>query len=212
MNPAFLAKFPETSRFDSCLSWVTLDYRGRLMVWHNGSIDGMHAVIGFIPSEKIGAVILSNSEVQNFHEALFLYIIDTLVGVPPRDWSADYLKTQKTMEEKKAEVKEQLQKSRKEDTRPSLPLDAYSGTYSSKLNGPVQVTLENDRLVIYFSTALVADLEHWHYDTFQGTWRDRSADARMGKPMLTFILDDEAKVNAVSMEDLITFKRIEKNP
>lgn len=212
MNPAFLAKFPDAHRFDYCLSWVTLDHLGRLMVWHNGSIDGMHAVIGFIPSEKIGAVILSNSEVQDFHEALYLYIIDTLVGVPPRDWSTNYLKTRKTMEEKKAEVKEQLQKSRKKDTHPSLPLDVYTGTYSSKLNGPVRVTLENDRLAIYCSTALVADLEHWHYDTFQGTWRDRSADARMGKPLFTFTLDGKAEVNAVSMDDFVIFERIEVTP
>jgi len=212
MNPAFLTKFPDAHRFDYCLSWVTFDHLGRLMVWHNGSIDGMHAVIGFIPSEKIGAVILSNSEVQDFHEALFLYIMDTMVGVPPRDWSADYLKNQKAMEEKKAEAKEQLLKSRKASTRPSLILEAYAGTYSSDLNGTVRATLENDRLVLHFSTALIADLEHWHYDTFQSTWRDRSADARMGKFMLIFTLDDEAKVKAVTMDDFLIFKRIEETP
>lgn len=212
MNPGLLTKFPKARRFDYCLSWVTFDHRDRLMVWHNGSIDGMHAVIGFIPSEKIGAVILSNSEVQEFHEALFLYIIDTLLGVPPHDWSADYLKNQEVVEAKKAKANEQPLKSRKENTRPSLSLDAYAGTYSNQMNGPVQVNLENGRLVFHFSNALVADLEHWHYDTFRGTWRDRPADARMGKFMLTFTLDDKAEVSAVSMDDFLIFECIKTTP
>ena len=212
LNQVFLAKFPDAHSLDYCLSWVTFDHFGRLMVWHNGEIDGMHAVIGFIPSEKIGAVILSNSEAQDFHEALFLYIIDKLLGGHPRDWSAYYQKIHKSTEEKKAEIQEEFRKSRKKNTSPSLPLKAYTGMYSNKLNGPVRITKENGRLVIHFSTALVADLEHWHYDTFQGTWRDRSADARTGKPLFTFTLDGKAEVNAVSMGDLLSFERIEENP
>jgi hypothetical protein len=138
--------------------------------------------------------------------------MDTMLGVPPRDWSADYLRNQEKMEEKRAEANEQLLKSRKENTRPRLPLDAYAGTYSRELNGPVRVTQENGRLVLHFSTGLVADLAHWNYDTFQGTWRDRSADVRTGKPMFTFTLDSKAGVNAMSMDDFLIFERVGETP
>lgn len=208
--PVMQQKFPGTKRMDYCLSWLTLDHAGRLMVWHNGSIDGMHAVIGFLPGEKIGAVVLSNSEVQDFHEALFLHIMDTLLGESPRDYSGEYLKAHAEKEAKLLEARKQLLESRKEGTQPSLPLDAFAGTYTDLLYGPVRVVLEEGRLVLHTSTSLIADLEHWQYNTFQGTWRDLSADARMGKPMLTFGLDDKGQAGTLNMDDFILFNRVEE--
>lgn len=209
--PAIQEKFPDAKRFDYCLSWLTVDHRGKLMVWHNGAIDGMRAVIGFIPEENIGAVLLSNSEVQNFHEALFMYIMDKLLGETPRDWSALYLEQHQALDRRKAEAQKQFMASRKPDTSPSLPIKAYAGAYSNPLNGLFRITCEKDKLVVHWSTALVAELAHWHHDTFLGTWRDMAADARMGKFLLTFSLDEWGAVKAVSMSDFITFTRVEED-
>ena len=91
-GPGMKVLFPTSRRMDYCLSWLAFDHDGRLMIWHNGAIDGMHAVIGLIPEKKIGAVILSNSMDQNLHEALYLWVIDSLLGETPRDWSEIYRK------------------------------------------------------------------------------------------------------------------------
>src|SRR5690625_7854758 len=56
-------------------------------------------------------------------------------------------------------------------TTPSLPLVAYEGTYADSLYGPLSITLEDDHLVLRYSPEYVADLEHWHHDTFRVHWR-----------------------------------------
>ena len=97
------------------------------MIWHNGAIDGMHAVIGFIPEKKIGAVILSNSMDQNLHEALYLWVMDSLLGVTPRDWSEIYRKFYAQQEAKAKKHETEIAQQRIKNTSPSLPLHKYAG-------------------------------------------------------------------------------------
>lgn len=42
------------------LGWSLSDYRGRKLVAHGGAIDGFRAVVGLVPEERLGVVVLSN--------------------------------------------------------------------------------------------------------------------------------------------------------
>jgi hypothetical protein len=57
-------------------------------------------------------------------------------------------------------------------------------------------------LVFQYGT-LIADLEHWQYDTFRAIWRQR----RLGQVYLTFTLDETGQVDELRALDLATFKR-----
>jgi hypothetical protein len=50
----------------------------------------------------------------------------------------------------------------------------------------------------------VADLEHWHYDTFLARWRDRV----MGETLMTFRLSTAAKVDVIEADELGEFSRV----
>jgi hypothetical protein len=87
-----------------------------------------------------------------------------------RNWSTD-LKT--LYDGRKAEgIKrlDGLKAMRVPDTKPSLPLTAYVGRYSDPFYGSVDVSLANGKLRAVFSKDLSADLAHWQFDTFMGTW------------------------------------------
>jgi len=45
--------------------------------------------------------------------------------------------------------------------------------------GEITIAMERDALVLRFNhtPGLVADVEHWQYDTFKTRWRARSLDA-----------------------------------
>lgn len=204
----FKKLFPVTQRMDYCLSWLAVDHRGRLMIWHNGEIDGMHSVIGFLPEEKLGAVVLANADKQIFHLALFLYIVDSLIGAPREDWSTMFREDFEKAMARIAEAEKKLLASRKEGTRPSLPLDAYAGSYSNTIYGPVRIALENGRLAFHFSSEHIADLEHWHFDTFRGSWRDKHAKVCLGKIMLTFNMDQAGNVCTLKMGDIFVFDKV----
>ncbi|TKJ45951.1 hypothetical protein CEE35_01980 [Candidatus Aerophobetes bacterium Ae_b3b] len=67
----------------------------------------------------------------------------------------------------------------------------------------MKVTVEGNHLVLHFSPALVGDLKHWHFDTFQVTWRDRVADVRRGKPMASFTIDAWGEISKMNMFDTL---------
>src|SRR5262249_30056914 len=69
--------------------------------------------------------------------------------------------------------------------------------------GDARITLQNGKLSIQ-TPSFVGDLEHWHYDTFQITWRDKT----VGKTLVNFTLDPQGKVESARLGDFqMTFKR-----
>ena len=73
------------------LGWFQQDYDGRAISFHTGSIDGMVAIIGLIPDERLGVYVLGNTDHAEVRHALMLKAFD-LWGAPkakPRDWSAE---------------------------------------------------------------------------------------------------------------------------
>ena len=84
---------------------------------------------------------------------------------------------------------------------PSLSLDAYAGTYTDSLFGPVEVRYESgspggeERLVLYRSDFLTADLDHWHYDVFEATWRKQW----LGPDRVIFLLGTDGTATELRM-------------
>jgi hypothetical protein len=89
------------------------------------------------------------------------------------------------------------------NTHPSLALDKYAGTYSDSMYGNVTVRVENGKLALKYAKLSEAELAHWHYDTFRAMWRNRL----LARSMVTFILDGNAKVASVKIENLAEFIR-----
>ena len=184
------------------MGWILHDYHGRKIVQHGGNIDGMHALVGLMPEEKTGLVILTNLGGNFLTYALMYRVFDAFLKQPPKDWSAqlhkgfEELVAQGKAEEKKREA------ARVKGTSPSLPLDKYAGTYADSMYGEASVKQDGGKLVLRYGT-MVGDLEHWQHDTFRAIWRERS----QGKGFVTFDLDANSKVDEMKMEDLAEFKR-----
>jgi len=186
------------------LGWFLHDYRGRKVVEHGGNIDGMSALVAMIPEEKLGVVILTNLNGTSLPTALMFKVFDAYLGAPPKDWSAEMRNTIKGLEEQGATAQKKLEESRVKGTQPSLALEKYAGTYKDDALGDAKVAFENGRLVLR-TPGFVADLEHWHYDTFRATFRDTVI---IGKSFVTFTLGPEGKTDVVNISDLgAAFKR-----
>ncbi len=53
----------DTTETRYCLGWFEQTFKdGRRLLWHAGGIDGFVSLMGFFPDEKIGFVLLTNSE------------------------------------------------------------------------------------------------------------------------------------------------------
>jgi len=154
------------------LGWSLSDYRGRKIVEHGGAYDGMYSRVALVPEENLGLVVLTNS-MTSISSALSMRILDAFLGGEPRDWSQEYLERYRKGEAAKVERLAAIERARIPGTTPSFPLETYAGTYGGDLYGDVTVSREDGHLVLRMlpNPDLVADLSHFHHDTFEIRWR-----------------------------------------
>ncbi len=67
------------------LGWRIYDYAGHRLIFHGGAVQGYRAMIGFLPEEDVGVVVLWNSE-SNMPWGLLPTVLDRALGLPARDW------------------------------------------------------------------------------------------------------------------------------
>jgi CubicO group peptidase (beta-lactamase class C family) len=171
------------------LGWFQQDYAGRRLNYHTGSIDGMVALIGIIPEERFGVYVLGNLDHVEVRHALLYKAIDTWLGTGTRDWSADLRAIYGRMQAQGDSAQARMEARRIKDTKPSLPLEQYAGTYVDSLYGKAVVTYEDGALRVRTGSRRAGTMEHWQYDTFRVNWDA----AWRGSPMVTFALGADGK-------------------
>ncbi len=194
-EPPYSLLYPEAHFLNYGLGWFLHDFRGRKVVEHGGAIDGMRAQVAMIPEEKLGLVILTNMHGTTLPLALMYRIFDAYLDVPQRDWSANMLKTVKSFEEQGKTAQKKSEAERVKDTRLSLALPEYAGTYKNDLYGEVKVTHENGKLGVRFGPAYSSGLEHWHFDTF----RAKFIGAGVSYAYMTFALNAQGKIETLTL-------------
>ncbi len=123
------------------LGWFLEDYRGEAVVFHTGSIDGFVAIVGLIPSRKLGVVIFENLDHAELRHALMYTVFDRYIGGGTHDWSAELKKMYDAAHARRAEAVAAEAKKRVMGTKPTLPLAAYAGTYKDELYGTTVIKL-----------------------------------------------------------------------
>jgi hypothetical protein len=74
------------------LGWFQQDYRGKMLEFHTGSLDGAVAIIGLVPDEHFEFIFLKISTMRNMRHALMLKALDLwLFNDNSKDWSTDLL-------------------------------------------------------------------------------------------------------------------------
>jgi CubicO group peptidase (beta-lactamase class C family) len=195
------AKNNPTRHFSAyAMGWGLYDYHGRKIINHSGGLDGMLSYTVLIPEENVGFVILTNNESPSFR-IMMSKIRDVFVNAPKRDWNEE-VKTQtaKDKTDENAEIKK-VDAARAQNTKPALALGSYAGTYTSQMYGDVTVAEENGKLVMRLGPApnFVADLTHWHYDTFQIHWRP-SVNYNFPRGFVTFTIDKDGKTDQLKID------------
>ena len=157
------------------LGWNIGTYEGRRVSRHGGAVDGMNSMLVLVPEESLGIFVTTNA-FNDFMNALVQQVMDAYFGVPERDWHevvfSAYLR-------RKADIqgeRDALHAARIPDTRTSMPLEHFVGDFDDALYADARVEMEEGRLVLrlWDDDDQVADLEHWHHDTFRAIWRNRS--------------------------------------
>ena len=191
------------------LGFQLRDYRGHKLVTHTGGLPGYVSRVAMIPDARLGVAVLTNQESGAAFESIVDHVLDAYLGAPEKDWIAAFDAIEKRGRDQAAAATGASAAARDASSKPSLPLDRYTGRYRDAWYGDMTIARKGAGLTIAFdrTPSLSGTLEHWQHDTFVARWTDRElrADA-----FVTFALTpdgtiDSARMHAVSPETDFSF-------
>ncbi|WP_266160381.1 serine hydrolase [Dyella silvatica] len=185
--------------------WFLTDYRGQRLVWHTGGWPGMVSRVTLVPELKLGVVVLTNQESGAAFNAVTYRVLDAYLAKeaakPMTDWVAVYDRAVKKSEANADDSWKKHSAARDKNSKPSLPLSKYAGTYRDPWYGDVIVSHEGGKLRLRFSKTaqLAGTMEPWQHDTFIVRWDDRALNA---DAFVTYALDADGSIREVRMEPI----------
>lgn len=180
------------------LGWFQHDYKGHKVNFHTGSLAGMVAISAQLPDEGVGMVVFANYDHAEVRHALMYKAFDLLALGGNRDWSSEFQKLYQGIQLLSEKPKKDFEENRTPNTSPSLlPMD-YAGHYSDPLFGEVDVTAKDKSLTLDVNHFATATLEHWHYDTYYGTFQK----TWYGTATAVFTLNSLGKVDKLNFNGM----------
>ena len=190
------------------LGWGLEEYCGKLIVSHTGGVNGFVTSVTLMPEEKLGIIVLTNTDQNAFYEALKWEVMDAYLGKPYRGYSNVYLNLIKQQKAREEKADKNLQDTASQNNKPSLPLDAYCGNYFNDVYGNMMVVQEAGELRMKFShhPDMYAHLSSLGNDRFYAVF----TDPEFGKAVFPFHIE-KGKVSSVTVKvaDFIEYNAYE---
>lgn len=186
------------------LGWFLEEYNGKKIVSHTGGVNGFVTSVTLVPEEKLGIVVLTNTDANNFYEALKWELMDAYLGLPYRNYSNRLLLSQNMGD---AEMEKML--TAKRDTvnskpKTALALNEYTGEYEHEIYGNMNIKLEKGELIMRFEhhPNRYSKLEALGGNRFLSTWND----PMYGVKVLPFTAENgKVKSLTVRVADFVEF-------
>lgn len=186
------------------LGWFLEEYAGRKIVAHTGGVNGFVTSVCLIPEEKLGIIVLTNTDANNFFEALRNEIQDAFLGLPYRNYSNVFLQFMQADEKEKSKQHQLIRDSIALNLPTALPLKAYAGAYRHPVYGDMNMTIEGGKLIMRFEhhKGRYGTLEPLGGNRFFCTY----SDPLYGRKKLAFETDGkEVKSITVKVADFVEF-------
>lgn len=159
-------RFAEISATQYGMGFFLTHYRGYRLVHHGGNLAGLSALLSFMPQDNVGVFVAVNLSSSPLPSVLSYAVYDRLLGLKPVDWSGRQWEIKEKGKASEESARKQNLTPRKTGTRPSHPLDDYTGEYSHPAYDNIVVTRKGDELIGTYN-GLSSPFKHFHYDVFE---------------------------------------------
>ena len=195
------------------MGWSVADYRGERIVNHGGGSPGGISSTYLIPGRNAGFCVFTNAEESFCLRALRQGIADLVMDKANFDWIADGQRLEAEGTARSLEAAARIDAEQAAGAPPSLPLEAYAGTWrdpwygdidiryhslysSPRVRRPVETPAEETEMALTLaftrSPALRGLLEFYNGETF----RTRFGDRREEDAFITFEIEEGRPVRA----------------
>ncbi|MDP2796845.1 MAG: serine hydrolase [Methanoregula sp.] len=131
-----------------CQGWLWQETKYGPIIQHSGAVGGFKNYVAYSPKDKVGIVILSNNLQSSLPDTLFYQFFSLYFGDAAADVSGDTLKDTKAHNAGTSAVPAATVAA-----HASLPLSAYSGTYTNTPYGTAIVSEQNGNLTVTMGPA-----------------------------------------------------------
>nr|AGC72651.1 beta-lactamase [uncultured bacterium A1Q1_fos_565] len=154
------ALYPQSHFLLHGLGLMLQDYRGKLVAWNTGGIDGFSCTLALIPDEKLGLAVLTNVPFTGLPEAVVFSLLDHYLGSTGTDWNQARLALSKNSRARQAAA---VQAQLGTQTSQKLELSAKQlvGTYVSALLGEAELRQDGSGLTLRIAKSLTGRLFPW---------------------------------------------------
>jgi CubicO group peptidase (beta-lactamase class C family) len=185
------------------LGWGVSTFYGQPMLSHSGGLWGMTTFLVLLPEQGL-AVFVSNNLMSAAPRAVANDIVDQFLrGISQsagKDWIQIVAEASGSRQSDAEAAVAEAAAARDVESRPSLPLDSYVGTYRDPWYGNIRISKSDDgnlRFVSARSAPLSGPLEHFQFDTFIVRWSNRKLNA---DAYLSFALSPAGEVERIRMK------------
>ncbi len=132
------------------LGWFLEEYAGHGIVAHTGGVNGFVTSVCLVPDEKLGIIVLTNTDANNFYEALRNELEDAYLGLPFRNYSKLSLDAQSAGEKEDMVIINRIKDTVAMKNPAALPLSEYAGNYKHEVYGNMNISVESGQLIMRF--------------------------------------------------------------
>lgn len=179
----------------------TASYRGHLVSYHGGDINGFHSQAFVAPYDGVGVVVLViGDHAAPLYNVVAFNACERMLGLDLTPWSERQLAVRLKAKEAGKQARAKAGAGRVEGTKPSHVLDDYVGEFEHPAYGVVTIAKKGDGLEFDFHK-IKLPLAHFHYDRFDtpddeqdGQWSVNFSTSPQGEIDRALISLDEAEV------------------
>jgi CubicO group peptidase (beta-lactamase class C family) len=132
------------------LGWFLQEYAGRQVVSHTGGVNGFVTSVALVPEEALGIIVLTNTDANNFYEALRYEIMDAYLGLPYRNYSALRVQEFSAFDKRQQDWLQKKRDTAAMNPKTTVPLAAIAGNYRHPVYGTMQISLKDRKAIATF--------------------------------------------------------------
>jgi CubicO group peptidase (beta-lactamase class C family) len=165
-------------------------YRGHLIAFHGGDINGFHSQIACLPQEGVGVIVLViGDHAAPLYDIVSYSVFERMLRLSQTPWSERGLEIRKKQKQAGKEARAKAGGDRVSETKPSHPIQDYVGEFAHPAYGVVTISRKDDGLTFDFHKIRLP-LSHFHYDRF-----DTPDDEQDGKWSVNFSTNPQGEVD-----------------
>ncbi len=140
-------------------------YRGHNIVLHGGDLNGIHSQISYMPQDSIGVIVFVIGDHSLRYNSIVYNVYEHLLGLSITPWSERGLKNRDAGKKLGREGRAKAMVGQVKNTKPSHPLEDYSGDFENAAYGIINVA-QKDTQMMFTLHHIHLPMHHFHYDRF----------------------------------------------